>query len=187
MLVPTRTSNRHIYLIQPKFPPSYWGMEHFLTLTPFRAVFPPLGLLTLAAVTPRDFRVTLCDENAGEVVDYDTDAGLVGITGYLIQMDRVFEMADRFRALGKTVILGGPIANLLPDECRAHCDVLFEGEAEYTWPRFLREYAAGAERLVIGMGVDSHQGQRSGGHGSTLDRSGRWAGRTCHRYPEPQG
>ena len=44
-------------MVQPKFPPSYWGMEHFIALTPFQAVFPPLGLLTLAALTPPDFPV----------------------------------------------------------------------------------------------------------------------------------
>src|ERR1051325_9446997 len=90
-----------IYMVQPKFPPSYWGMEHFMKLTPFKAVFPPLGLLTLAALTPPEFTVELCDENAGEPVDYDTDAQIVCITGYILQMQRVFEIADRFRARGK--------------------------------------------------------------------------------------
>jgi len=137
-------TDRQIYLIQPKFPPSYWGLDYFLPLTPFRAIFPPLGLLTLAALTPSTFRVNVCDENAGDRIDYDTDAQIVGITGYIIQMAHVFALAGRFRARGKTVILGGPLANLLPEECRPHCDVLFEGEAEYTWPRFLKEFAAGA-------------------------------------------
>jgi radical SAM superfamily enzyme YgiQ (UPF0313 family) len=130
MIVARRTEQPTIYLVQPKFPPSYWGMEHFLSLTPFGAVFPPLGLLTLAALTPHDYQVTVCDENAGEPVNFRSDADIVGITGYIIQIKRVFEMADRFQALGKTVVLGGPMANLLPRECRAHCDVLFEGEAE---------------------------------------------------------
>ena len=53
----TSRSNHSIYLVQPKFPPSYWGLEHFLPLTPYRGVFPPLGLLTLAALTPPEFRV----------------------------------------------------------------------------------------------------------------------------------
>src|SRR5262249_28542109 len=122
---------------------SYWGMDHFLPLTPFRAVFPPLGLLTLAGLTPRTYGVTICDENAGERINYNTDARIVGITGYIIKTARVFEIADRFRAPGKMVVLGGPRANRLPAECRAHCDVLSEGEAESTWPRFLRELAAG--------------------------------------------
>ena len=140
---PRPADNREVYLIQPKFPPSYWGLESMLRLTPFRAVNPPLGLLTLAALTPPEFRVTICDENAGERVDYDTSAQIVGITGYNLQNARVFAHAERFRARGKTVVLGGPLANLLPEQCRLHCDVLFEGEAEYTWPQFLREYASG--------------------------------------------
>ena len=140
MASPRRTDKPSIYLVHPQFPSSYWGMEHFIALTPFAAVFPPLGLLTLAGLTPPEFPITLCDENAGEEVNFETDAEIVGITGYIIQIKRVFEIADRFRALGKTVVLGGPMANLLPEECRSHCDVLFEGEAEYTWPRFLRDY-----------------------------------------------
>ena len=38
-----------IYLVAPRFPPSYWGLEHFIPLTVYDAFFPPLGLLTLAA------------------------------------------------------------------------------------------------------------------------------------------
>lgn len=143
MRAPRRNEAPRVYMIQPKFPPSYWGLENLMAITPFQAVFPPLGLLTLAALTPPEFPVELCDENAGEPIDYDTGADLVCITGYILQMKRVFEIADRFRALGKTVVLGGPMANLLPEECRPHCDVLFEGESEYTWPRFLSEYARG--------------------------------------------
>ncbi|MFO0969101.1 MAG: hypothetical protein U0793_26400 [Gemmataceae bacterium] len=114
-----------------------------MAMTPFGAVFPPLGLLTLAGLTPKDFPITLCDENAGETVDFNVDADIICITGYLLQERNVFEMADRFRALGKLVVLGGPMANLIPQDCRPHCDVLFEGEAEYTWPRFLDDYCAG--------------------------------------------
>ncbi len=145
-----RSDARKIYLVQPKFPISYWGLEHFLPITPYQAIFPPLGLLTLAALTPPDFSVTLCDENVGEDIDYNTDAPIIGITGYIIQIERVFEIAERFRALGKTVVIGGPLANLLPDVCALYCDVLFEGEAEYTWQRFLRDYLAGSvERRYV--------------------------------------
>src|SRR5262245_63055850 len=97
-----------IHLVQPKFPPSYWGQEHFIKLTPFGAVYPPLGLITLAALTPREFHVTVCDESAGESVDFDTDAEIIGVTGYIFQKVRCFEIADRFRQRGKVVVLGGP-------------------------------------------------------------------------------
>jgi radical SAM superfamily enzyme YgiQ (UPF0313 family) len=143
MTTPAGNGGRKIYLVQPKFPPSYWGQEHFLKMTPYGAVYPPLGLITLAALTPPEYHVTLCDESAGEAIDFATNADVVGVTGYLFQRAHVFATADRFRARGKVVVLGGPMATLVPEECRPHCDVLFEGEAEYTWPRFLREFAAG--------------------------------------------
>ena len=76
-----RADRRAIYLVQPKFPPTIWGMEYLLRMTPYHAIFPPLGLLTLAALAPKDYRVTICDENAGERVDYDTPAQIVGLTG----------------------------------------------------------------------------------------------------------
>src|SRR5205823_5355254 len=98
------TRQPRICLIQPRFPMSYWGLEHFIKLTCYDAVFPPLGLLTLAALAPREFPVTLCDENAGDAIDYEADADIVGITGYIIQLAQVFKIADRFRAKGKTVV-----------------------------------------------------------------------------------
>ena len=85
-----RASRRQIYLIQPRFPPSYWGQEYFVKMTPYGAVYPPLGLLTLAALTPAEYHVTLCDESAGERIDFESDADIVGITGYLFQMVHVY-------------------------------------------------------------------------------------------------
>src|SRR3954454_16614494 len=112
----TPAGRKSIYLIQPQFPPSYWGQEHFIKMTPYGAVYPPLGLITLAALTPPGYEVTLCDESAGESIDFDTDAEIVGVTGYLFQKVHVFEVADRFRAQGKMVVMGGPMATLIPEE-----------------------------------------------------------------------
>jgi hypothetical protein len=113
-----QADNRSIYLIQPKFPPTIWGIEYLLRMTQYQAIFPPLGLLTLGALTPRDFQVTICDENAGDRIDYDTSAQIVGITGYLLQKSAVLAHAEQFRKRGKTVVMGGPLANLLPEVCR---------------------------------------------------------------------
>src|SRR6266851_2562380 len=98
-------AGRKIYLVQPKFPPSYWGQEYFIKMTPYGAVYPPLGLITLAALTPPEYDVTVCDESAGEQVDFDTEAEIVGVTGYLFQREHVFEVADRLRRPGRTVVL----------------------------------------------------------------------------------
>ena len=131
---PRRARTPSIYLVQPKFPPSYWGMEHFIDLTPYDAVFPPLGLLTLAGLTPRDHPVTLCDENTGEAVDFDTDARIVCITGYNIQMKRVFEIGDEFerrpgrivaRKLSRRLVFDGRVGACTDAQVRKNSAKLF--------------------------------------------------------------
>lgn len=103
----------------------------------------PLQLCTLAALTPAEVGVCIVDENV-EPVDLELEADVVAMTGIFSQRERLFQLADHFRARGKTVAIGGPITQDCRDECREHADVLFIGEAEYTWPRFCAEFAAGA-------------------------------------------
>jgi hypothetical protein len=77
-------------------------------------------------------------------VDLDTDADVIGITGFVVHKRRMFELAEAFRRRGKLVVAGGPFATLCPEELRGKVDVLVVGEAEYTWPRFVRDYEGGA-------------------------------------------
>lgn len=107
-----------------------------------RCIYPNLSLPTVAGLTPREHEMVLCDENV-EAVDFDTDADIVGVTGYVIHKKRMFEIIDEFRRRGKFVVVGGPFASLCPEELRGKVDVLFIDEAEYTWPQFLRDYGAG--------------------------------------------
>ena len=82
------------------------------------------------------------DENV-EPIDFDVDADIIGLTGYVIHKQRIFELAAEFRRRGKFVVAGGPFASLCPEELRDKVDVLFVDEAEYTWPQFLKDYEAG--------------------------------------------
>jgi radical SAM superfamily enzyme YgiQ (UPF0313 family) len=78
-----------------------------------------------------------------EEVDFDTDADIVGLTGYVIHKQRIFELAAEFRRRGKFVVAGGPFASLCPEELRGKVDVIFIDEAEYTWPQFLEDFERG--------------------------------------------
>ncbi len=131
-----------IYLVAPKNPESFWTFDRILPSLGKRCVFPNLSLPTVAGMTPRGHEIVLCDENV-EPIDFDTDADVVGLTGYIIHRDRLFEIADEFRRRGKFLVAGGPFASLCPDELRDRVDVVFVDEAEYTWPRFLADYTAG--------------------------------------------
>jgi radical SAM superfamily enzyme YgiQ (UPF0313 family) len=131
-----------IYLVAPKNPESFWTFDRILPVLHKKCIFPNLSLPTVAAITPREHEVVLCDENV-EPVDFDTNADVVGLTGYVVHKARILELAAEFRRRGKLVVVGGPLATLCPDELRDAVDVVFVGEAEYTWPRFLEELEVG--------------------------------------------
>ena len=131
-----------IYLIAPRNPESFWTFDRILASLGKKCIFPNLSLPTVAALTPREHEVILCDENV-EPIDFEVDADIIGLTGYVIHKKRLFELAAEFRRRGKFVVAGGPLASLCPDDLRGRVDVLFIDEAEYTWPQFLRDYQAG--------------------------------------------
>jgi radical SAM superfamily enzyme YgiQ (UPF0313 family) len=128
-----------ILFVYPKFPPSFWSFGFIKRIGGFEAVMPPLGLAILAALTPAAFEVAIVDENV-EPIDFDADCDIVALSAMTIQESRLFEIADAFRKRGRLICMGGPICNVLPERCRPHCDVLFEGEGEYTWPAFLADW-----------------------------------------------
>lgn len=132
-----------IHLITPKNPPSFWTYDRILDTLGRRCIFPNLSMPTLAGLTPREHEVTLCDENVEEI-DFDVDADIVGVTGYIVHKQRVLEIMAELRRRGRFVVVGGPYASLCPEELRGRCDVLFVDEAEETWPTFLADFAAGA-------------------------------------------
>ncbi len=72
-----------VYLIAPKNPESFWTFDRVLPSLGKRCVFPNLALPTVAGLTPPSHEVVLCDENV-EPIDFDTDADVVGITGFVV-------------------------------------------------------------------------------------------------------
>ena len=133
---------KKILLVYPRFPVSFWSFGYIQRIGGFTAVMPPLGLAILAALTPPEFDIEIVDENI-ETIDFDAECDVVALSAMAIQEARLFEVADAFRRRGRLVCMGGPICNVLPERCRPHCDVLFEGEGEYTWTQFLAEWSAG--------------------------------------------
>ena len=131
-----------IYLVTPKNPESFWTYDRILSSLGKRCIFPNLSMPTVAGLTPAEHDITLCDENVEEI-DFDVEADIVGITGYIVHKPRMLEIAAEFRRRGRFVVIGGPYASLCPEELRGTCDVLFVDEAEETWPQFIRDYERG--------------------------------------------
>ncbi|HLG56380.1 MAG TPA: radical SAM protein [Vicinamibacterales bacterium] len=107
--------------------------------------YQPLTLTTLASLVPPDVdaHVEVYDEGIQDVPDV-LDADLIGMTVITGTSKRAYELSDRFRAQGRTVVLGGPHVTLLPQEAAEHADAVVVGYAEDTWPELLRDFARGA-------------------------------------------
>ena len=107
-----------------------------------RLYFVGLALPLLAALTPDDFEVELCYETI-ENVPFDTDAELIGISSMGHAVMRTIDIAKKFRELGKTVILGGYMVSLMPEEAQKYCDAVMIGDAEETWGEMINDYLNG--------------------------------------------
>lgn len=111
--------------------------------------YAPLTMPTLKALVPAELgaQVQIVDEMVAEV-DFSVTADLVGITAITGTATRAYEIADRFRAAGATVVLGGVHPTLRTEESLGHADAVVKGYAERTWPRLLRDFAAGKLQRV---------------------------------------
>ena len=133
-----------IVFINPRFSPSYWGMNYALPFLGAKSVLPVINLPLLAAITPPGHTVTIFDENV-EDIDYErcARADIVGLTGMNVQRGRMLEIVADLKERGIFTVVGGPWVTVYPQDFADIVDAIFIGEAEETWPRFLEEWAEG--------------------------------------------
>lgn len=104
------------------------------------------ALVSVAALVPTGHEVVIIDENV-EPIDFDSlrRFDVIGVTGMVVQAERMFEILRRLRQLPALVAAGGPFVTVSEGEglFEGLCDVRFIGEAEETWPVFLNALAKG--------------------------------------------
>ncbi|MFH2007797.1 MAG: radical SAM protein [bacterium] len=152
----------NVLLVHPRFPVTYWGFQDALRLVDKRASLPPLGLVTLAACLPEQWRLRLVDLNVQELREEDLRwCDVVFLGGMMVQLDSMREVTARAQALGRPVVVGGPTATTDPD-LFPRVDLVFQGEAEGRIPELVRAVEATLtdshppviERRVIPAGDD---------------------------------
>jgi radical SAM superfamily enzyme YgiQ (UPF0313 family) len=132
-----------ILMIYPRYPDTFWGFRHALKFIGRKASFPPLGLLTVAAMLPGEWEIKLVDMNVQPLLERDIlGADYVFISAMSVQRESVREVIDRCRRVGARVVAGGPLFTACYHEY-PEVDHLVLGEAELSLPPFLADLLAG--------------------------------------------
>lgn len=132
-------SFKKILLVYPQTPQdSYWSFSHSLKMIGKKVAMPPLGLLTVAAMLPRDeFEVKLVDMNVESLTDEEIQwADVVFLSAMIVQKESLEHTIGRVKALGGIVVAGGPYTSTAYRETE-NVDCFFIGEAEGAWEPFL--------------------------------------------------
>jgi radical SAM superfamily enzyme YgiQ (UPF0313 family) len=133
------TSPFKVLLVAP-ISEGFQGRNHVFSL-------PFLSLPTLAAYMPEGTEVEIAHEKH-TTVNYDGDYDMVAITVMTPCAPRGYEIADRFRAKGVPVVLGGVHTTVMPDEASEHADAICIGEGEAIWPTIVEDCRAGTLKSV---------------------------------------
>jgi radical SAM superfamily enzyme YgiQ (UPF0313 family) len=107
------------------------------------AQLPSLALLLLAAQTPEAVDVDYIE--VADITQYDhlkTDYDLIGLTSYTAMAYEMYDLADRYRAAGVPVVIGGLHASFAAEEAKEHADAVCIGEGETLWPEILSDFQA---------------------------------------------
>ncbi len=138
-------------LINPSSPLSTITMPGIIRQMTFtrKALWTPLSLTCLASAVPADWDVEIIDECTRQQ-PHQAAAGpdVVGITAMTAQAERAYALADEYRRLGVTVLMGGIHPSALPSEALMHCDAVCSGDGEPCLPHMLTDWQAGQLKRI---------------------------------------
>jgi len=134
---------KNILMVYPKYPATYWSLEHTLKIVNKKALMPPIGLLTVAAMLPVEYKIRLVDLNVRKLQEEDIlNADMVFISAMIVQKESFHDVVALCKRMGKTVIAGGPYPSA-SYESLSDVDHFIIGEAENLISQFIHDYENG--------------------------------------------
>ncbi len=136
-------------MVWPKFPGSFWSFAGMIQLLDEKTLMPPLGLITVAALCPKEWTLRLIDQQLEDVSDEDIRwADLVMVSGMRVQRKGLEEILARARRQGRRTIVGGPYASGEPDVLLKLADHVVAGEPDEVFHEIAKDLEDGtAKRL----------------------------------------
>ena len=126
-------------LLYPYFPQSFWSYDRLMEMAGLKAVIPPLGIITVAAMLPKDWEIRFYDRNVNPETERDWQwCDIVILSAMLVQKPDFHALIQKAVRLGKKVAVGGPYPTSVPkDALAAGAHYLILDEGELTVPQFL--------------------------------------------------
>jgi len=140
-----------ILLVYPKHPETFWSFKYALPFIGKKAAFPPLGLLTVAALLPKEWEKKLIDLNVTKLKNKDLEwVDLVFISAMIVQKESVKEIVRKCKKYKVKTVAGGPLftTGYGVEEFKDKIDHFILNEAEITLPQFLKDLQNGTTKKV---------------------------------------
>ena len=132
-----------ILLVYPQYPDTFWSFKHALNFVSKKAAFPPLGLLTVAAMLPEEWEKKLIDMNVTSLTDKDIKwADYVFLSAMAVQKESALHVIKKCKRLDTKIVAGGPLFTT-ETENFSDIDHMVLNEAEITVPQFLEDLEKG--------------------------------------------
>jgi len=133
----------NILLVYPENPDTFWSFKHALRFTNKKSSIPPLGLITVAALLPKEWNKKLVDINISKLKVSDIKwADYVFISGMYVQTDSANEIIAECQKHNVKIVGGGPLFTQNFNHY-SHIDHLVLNEAEITLPMFVNDILSG--------------------------------------------
>lgn len=138
----------NILMVYPSYPSTFWSFKYVLKFIGKKAAFPPLGMLTVAAMLPDDWAIKMVDTNVDTLHDSQIDwADMIFIGGMIVQKESAQEIITRCKRHNKTIVAGGPVFTTQHQNFTG-VDHFVLNEAEVTLPLFLEDLKNGTLKKV---------------------------------------
>jgi len=137
-----------VLLIYPECPSTFWSFSTVLKYVRKKSLYPPLGLLTVASLLPKDWEKKVIDENVSKISNDDILwADMVFISAMIVQKKAAQRIINKCKSLGRKVVCGGPAFTTGYKNFK-NVDYFILNEAEITLPLFINDLKQNKARKV---------------------------------------
>jgi radical SAM superfamily enzyme YgiQ (UPF0313 family) len=141
-----------VLMVWPSFPTSFWSLGEVMQIVPERALVPPLGLITVAALCPAHWEIRLVDLAFQALRDEDILwADLVMVSAMAVQRKGVRLTLERASKLNRRTMIGGPYASSDPDALLPLADHVVVGEPDEMFAQIALDLERGSARRLYNI------------------------------------